>query len=64
LWGILGWAIDDNLTRKVSSADPMHVAGIKGLIAGAVNVVLAIVTGTTIPKTPEIVAAGDSSATV
>jgi drug/metabolite transporter (DMT)-like permease len=52
------WAIDNNLTRKVSLADPMHVAGIKGLTAGTVNVALAIVTGTTIPKTPEIVAAG------
>jgi hypothetical protein len=52
------WAIDNNLTRKVSLADPMPVAGIKGLIAGTVNVVLAIVTGTTIPKTPEIVAVG------
>ena len=64
-WGALGifgacfcWAIDNNLTRKVSSADPMQVAAAKGLIAGTVNTVLAIVTGTTIPKTPEIVTAG------
>jgi len=64
-WGALAicgacfcWAIDNNLTRKVSSADPMQVAAIKGLIAGTVNVVLAIVTGTTIPKTSAILAAG------
>jgi len=36
----------------------MQVAAAKGLIAGTVNTVLAIVTGTTIPKTPEIVTAG------
>ena len=64
-WGALAicgacfcWAIDNNLTRKVSSADPMQVAAIKGLIAGTVNVVLAIVTGTTIPTTSAILAAG------
>jgi drug/metabolite transporter (DMT)-like permease len=64
-WGSLGicgaclcWAIDNNLTRKVSAANPMHVAAIKGLVAGAVNVALAIATGATIPGTPEIVAAG------
>src|SRR5215469_875058 len=64
-WGALAicgacfcWAIDNNLTRKVSSADPMQVAAIKGLIAGTVNVVLAIVTGTTIPKASAILAAG------
>jgi hypothetical protein len=34
----------------------MQVAGVKGLIAGLVNVGLAIVTSVTIPKTPEIVA--------
>ena len=64
-WGALAicgacfcWAIDNNLTRKVSSADPMQVAAIKGLIAGTVNVVLAIVSGTMIPTTSAILAAG------
>ena len=33
----LGWAIDNNLTQAASSADPMLVAGLKGLVAGAVN---------------------------
>jgi drug/metabolite transporter (DMT)-like permease len=52
------WALDNNLTRNVSSADPMHVAGIKGLIAGTVNVSLGIVTGAAIPETPYILAGG------
>jgi drug/metabolite transporter (DMT)-like permease len=35
------WAIDNNLTRKVSSGDPLHIAALKGLTAGAVNLSLA-----------------------
>ena len=38
----LCWAIDNNLTRKVSASDALFIAGIKGLIAGSVNTVLAI----------------------
>src|SRR5258707_1649971 len=63
-WGALGivgaclcWAIDNNLTRKLSEADPAHVRAIKGLVAGAVNVVLALAVGASIPKVPEIAAA-------
>src|SRR5438105_3713460 len=33
----LCWAIDNNLTRKVSAADPVQIAATKGLVAGAVN---------------------------
>jgi len=31
------WGIDNNLTRKLSSADPVTIAMIKGLFAGAAN---------------------------
>ena len=31
----LCWAIDNNLTRKVSASDALFIAGIKGVIAGA-----------------------------
>lgn len=31
------WAIDNNLTRKVSVSDPATIAALKGLTAGAVN---------------------------
>jgi len=33
----LAWAIDNNLTRKISTADPIQLAMIKGVAAGAVN---------------------------
>lgn len=41
----LGWAIDNNLTQRVSASDPVQIAGIKGLIAGGVNLSLALLTG-------------------
>src|SRR5262249_6922181 len=46
----LCWAIDNNLTRKISASDAMAVACIKGLIAGALNVGLAIFIGAAIPS--------------
>jgi drug/metabolite transporter (DMT)-like permease len=36
----LSWAIDNNLTRKVSASDPIQIAAIKGLVGGAVNFAL------------------------
>jgi len=44
------WAIDNNLTQKVSAADPIRVAMFKGLIAGAINVVLASILGAHWPR--------------
>lgn len=41
----LGWAIDNNLTQRVSGNDPVQVAGIKGLVAGCINLALAWFTG-------------------
>ena len=38
----LCWAIDNNLTRKVSASDALFIAGSKGLVAGCVNVTLAL----------------------
>lgn len=46
----LCWAIDNNLTRKVSEADAMFVACGKGLAAGVINTVLAITTRSVIPE--------------
>jgi drug/metabolite transporter (DMT)-like permease len=45
----LCWAIDNNLTRKVSASDALFIAASKGLIAGAVNTLLAIALGATLP---------------
>jgi drug/metabolite transporter (DMT)-like permease len=38
----LAWAIDNNLTRKVSLLDPVLIAMLKGLVAGTVNLILAL----------------------
>jgi drug/metabolite transporter (DMT)-like permease len=45
----LAWAIDNNLTRKVSASDALFVAGIKGLVAGCVNTALAFTLGAAWP---------------
>lgn len=45
----LCWAIDNNLTRKVSASDALFIAGIKGLIAGTVNTVLALGMSAAVP---------------
>ncbi|WP_233858171.1 DMT family transporter [Paraburkholderia sp. HD33-4] len=46
----LCWAVDNNLTRKVSANDAMVVACLKGLIAGPVNLAIAIATGASLPS--------------
>ncbi len=53
----LAWGLDNNLTRKLSSADPVVTTMIKGLLAGAVNVGLALVAGSALPSVPIIGAA-------
>ena len=45
----IAWGIDNNLTRKVSLADPTQIAMLKGLIAGAVNLALALCRGAALP---------------
>jgi drug/metabolite transporter (DMT)-like permease len=45
----LAWGIDNNLTRKISAADPVTIAMWKGLVAGAVNVALALAYGASLP---------------
>jgi len=49
----LAWGIDNNLTRKLSSADPVVTAMIKGLAAGTVNTGLAMLGGAAIPAAGE-----------
>lgn len=41
----LAWAIDNNLTRKVSLADGSWIAMVKGLVAGSTNLALAFALG-------------------
>jgi len=53
----LAWAIDNNLTRKVSLADASWIAMVKGLAAGATNLALALVLGAKAPALPAMGAA-------
>ena len=48
------WAIDNNLTRLIADADPVLVVQVKGLVAGAVNVGLALAAGHTVPPPASI----------
>ena len=55
-WGVvliagacLCWGTDNNLTRKLSSSDPVQIAMLKGLVAGTVNLLLALAHGATLP---------------
>lgn len=54
----LAWGIDNNLTRKISAADPVRIAELKGLAAGTVNLSLAIAAGAHLPQGRIIAEAG------
>jgi drug/metabolite transporter (DMT)-like permease len=43
------WGLDNNLTRKVSLADPLQIVELKGMIAGPVNLALGLVAGGQLP---------------
>ena len=58
LGACLAWAIDNNLTRKVSLADATFIAMTKGLTAGATNIGLALAVGATLPSAGLTVTAG------
>ncbi len=45
----LSWAIDNNLTRKISAVDPFVLASVKGIVAGTVNAALAYAMGASLP---------------
>lgn len=55
-WGLLAiagaclaWAVDNNLTRKLSAGDPVRIALVKGLVAGGANTGLALAAGAALP---------------
>jgi len=54
----LAWAIDNNLTRKVSINDAMLIACVKGLIAGPISVALALRYGAHLPAVTLLLRAG------
>src|SRR5919199_3259559 len=48
----LCWAVDNNLTQKVSAGDPVQIAMLKGLVAGVVNTAIALALGAAWPTIP------------
>ena len=54
----LCWGIDNNLTRKLSSADPVQIAMLKGLVAGSVNLSLSLLNGAVAPRAGIVLAVG------
>jgi drug/metabolite transporter (DMT)-like permease len=53
----LAWAVDNNLTRQVSAANPVQIVALKGLLAGATNVAIALAGGARLPLARTVVAA-------
>jgi len=54
----LAWAIDNNLTRRISQADPVQIAMVKGSVAGTVNVAIAMARGSSGPGPASLALAG------
>jgi drug/metabolite transporter (DMT)-like permease len=52
------WAVDNNLTRKVSASDAVQIACLKGLAAGSVNLLIALFLGHRLPPLATIATAG------
>ncbi|HXF08304.1 MAG TPA: DMT family transporter [Candidatus Acidoferrales bacterium] len=57
LGACLGWAIDNNLTRKVALVDAAWIAMVKGLAAGITNLFMAHMLGETGPRAGVVLSA-------
>ena len=54
----LAWAIDNNLTRRISASDAVALAAIKGLGAAPVNLTIAFAAGAAAPSATQALGAG------
>jgi drug/metabolite transporter (DMT)-like permease len=54
----LCWGVDNNLTRKLSSADPVRIVMLKGLVAGGINLSLGLAQGAALPSLNILFGAG------
>lgn len=45
----LAWALDNNLTRNVAMSDPVQITMLKGLVAGTINLTVALSIGAVLP---------------
>jgi drug/metabolite transporter (DMT)-like permease len=52
------WGLDNNLTRRVSLADPLQIVQLKGLFAGPINVALGLWAGAALPGATDALLAG------
>ena len=52
------WGLDNNLTRKVSLADPLQIVELKGLVAGPVSIALGLWAGASLPDASNAAIAG------
>jgi drug/metabolite transporter (DMT)-like permease len=57
LGACLAWAVDNNLTRKVSLSDATWIASVKGLVSGIVNLGLAFLLGAEVPALSSVAGA-------
>lgn len=51
------WGLDNNLTRNISAKDPLQIVLVKGLGAGAISLILAMLLDQSLPALP-VIAAG------
>jgi drug/metabolite transporter (DMT)-like permease len=56
LFACILWGFDNNLTRNISSRDPLSIGIIKGLVAGAFSFILALLLGAQLPSLALILA--------
>src|SRR2546423_1322981 len=57
VFACLGWAVDNNLTQRLSVRDPVAIARTKGLVAGTFMLGLALATGSMLPALAVVLAA-------
>lgn len=57
LGACLAWAVDNNLTRRISLTDATWIASVKGLVSGSINLLLAFALGASLPSLPNAAAA-------
>jgi drug/metabolite transporter (DMT)-like permease len=54
----VAWGLDNNLTRKISLADPLQIVLLKGIVAGPINLALGLWAGGTTPPLTSAALAG------
>jgi drug/metabolite transporter (DMT)-like permease len=54
----VAWGIDNNLTRKLSLADPLQIAMIKGVVAGSANLGVSLSGGAQLPDRSDTLVVG------